>query len=302
MREPPEHVDAAQVLDAARTAWRADLDHLEYLPVGFGAQHWKASSAERAVLFVTLDSLGARHDLDSLRGAYEAAAALSAAGLAFVHAGIAPYCIEFAGAALSATPWLDARTPTRLDIEETARLLARLHAAAPPAGVPGWRPLVPVDFADTLSGRVAARWTRGPHGERAREALRERLGDLARWTARYHQLAEDARQRPWVLTHGEPHADNQLVTAGATVLIDWESLKLAPPERDLRTIVAAGGIDAVRPDLAMLELFDLEWRLDEISQYADWFESPHRDNAGDRIAIEGLGEELDRPDWGSPYA
>ena len=34
-------------------------------------------------------------------------------------------------------------------------------------------------------------------------------------------------------------------------------------------------------DLNLLRVFDLEWRLDEISQYADWFERPHGDGDDD---------------------
>ena len=44
----------------------------------------------------------------------------------------------------------------------------------------------------------------------------------------------------------------------------------------------------------MLELFDLEWRLDEISQYAAWFAAPHTGGADDEIAFGGLVEELER--------
>ncbi len=38
----------------------------------------------------------------------------------------------------------------------------------------------------------------------------------------------------------------------------------------------------------MLELFDLEWRLDEIDQYAAWFAAPHTGTADDEIAFGGL--------------
>ena len=50
----------------------------------------------------------------------------------------------------------------------------------------------------------------------------------------------------------------------------------------------------------MIEMFDLEWRLDEINQYADWFESPHSGNASDRVAFGGLLEELERAEWSQP--
>jgi spectinomycin phosphotransferase len=45
----------------------------------------------------------------------------------------------------------------------------------------------------------------------------------------------------------------------------------------------------------MVELFDLQWRLDEISQYSEWFAAPHTGTRDDDIAIGGLLEELTRP-------
>ena len=50
----------------------------------------------------------------------------------------------------------------------------------------------------------------------------------------------------------------------------------------------------------MLELFDLEWRLDEIAQYADWFSRHHTGTESDAVAYAGLVHELDRPDWSTP--
>ena len=115
----------------------------------------------------------------------------------------------------------------------------------------------------------------------------------------YHVLAELARRRPWVVTHGEPDEGNQLLVVGTGHwFLDWESVKLAPAERDLRTFVERGhslplgALGAADP--AMLELFDLEWRLDEIGQYAAWFEAPHTGTASDRVAIGGLLHELTR--------
>jgi spectinomycin phosphotransferase len=96
-----------------------------------------------------------------------------------------------------------------------------------------------------------------------------------------------------VATHGEPHHANQVVTSQGTVLVDWETLKLAPAERDLAGLGAG--------DPAMLEMFDLEWRLGEIDAYATWFSAPHTGTEDDAIAYAGLVEELDRVDraeWG----
>lgn len=46
----------------------------------------------------------------------------------------------------------------------------------------------------------------------------------------------------------------------------------APAERDLRVLTDPGHGDLVHADPAILEMFEREWRLDEIGQYAIWFE------------------------------
>jgi spectinomycin phosphotransferase len=43
-----------------------------------------------------------------------------------------------------------------------------------------------------------------------------------------------------------------------------------------------------------VELFDLEWRLDEIAQYAAYFAGPHADDADARTSLAGLRHELAR--------
>ena len=76
-------------------------------------------------------------------------------------------------------------------------------------------------------------------------------------------------------------------------MIDWESLRLAPRERDLATLVHAGV--ATDGDPAMIRLFDLEWRLSEVWSFARWLQDPHEGDADDRAALVGLTEELTRP-------
>lgn len=286
MREPPAGVDDGDVLDVIRRHWAPSADAVAHLPLGFGAHHWVASQAGRPLLFVTLDGLGTRHDLASLGATYAAAGALAAAGLEVVHAGLEPWVVPLGGGALSATPWLDGARPDTLDVATTTAVLGRLHAADPPAGLRRWRPLVGPGLADDLADRVRRPWDAGPLGERARTAIAARSSVIAAWTAAYHRHARDADHRPWVVTHGEPAEHNQLLTPAGLRLVDWESMLLAPAERDLRA-VAAG-------DPAMLEMFDLEWRLDEVSQYADRFEAPHAGTTDDEVALGGLLEELGR--------
>ena len=288
-----------------RSGWDPEIDEVVHLPVGFGAHHWAASAGGERRLFVTLDGLEPRHSPESLEGAYAGAAALFDAGLEFVvpslRAEPGTFTVPLGSGALSATGWVDGTVagtgdlPDREAAEANARILERLHAATPPPGLPTWRPLVGDAFAAVLERRTASAWDTGPYAERVRLALRERLDTIDRWVGAYYRLADEAGSRPWVATHGEPHTRNQLVAAEGVLLVDWESLELAPRERDLRTLVDSGHEDLARPHWPMVEMFDLEWRLDEISQYAAWFAAPHTGNANDDVAFAGLLSELERP-------
>lgn len=282
MRVPPDGFDPAALIELLRRHWDAAIAEVEYLPVGFGAHHWRAVGGAEPY-FVTFDLFGSGHDETSLRAAYAGAVSL-AESLEFVHAGRAPLLVPFGEGAVSVTDWLVGDRPTELDGPATADLLHRLHASDRPTGVGRWRPLVTVDFTDQLTRRLASPWTGGPYSAPVQRALLARLDEIHAWVARYHELGEVARRRPWVPTHGEPGVHNQLVTSAGLVLVDWESLLSAPAERDLRTLGTG--------DAEMLELFDLEWGLDEISQYAARFERAHAGDANDEVAFAGLMNEL----------
>jgi spectinomycin phosphotransferase len=314
VREPPEDVDEQALRDLVRGEWDARVDALEHLPVGFGAHHWAASAQGHRLLFVTFDRLGSKRDADELESAYRAAAALAGQGLEFVLPCLPAACGDFtlplAGGAVSVTPWTGGRSGSGRFVDaaeavECAAMVRRLHAAEVPAGIPEWRPLVTPELPDALARALQGTWDTGPLGEQARTALLRRLPDVWRWTASYSALADLARtqRERWVPTHGEPDTGNQLVSDAQRYLVDWESLKLAPPERDLRTWSVAGHAAAIQHAAVawpMVEMFDLEWRLDEIAQYAAWFAAPHAGTADDRIALGGLLGELDRPDWRPP--
>jgi spectinomycin phosphotransferase len=297
VRERPEGVDDEDVLVCIQERWDRDVDGVEHLPVGFGAHHWAVGRGGERAYFATLDVLGSRHSAASLEAAYRTATLLAEE----LDAVVAPLLdrngrctATLGGRALSLTPWSPYPTPAVLDGAATAAVLRGLHACAPPAGTPTWRPRVAADLADQLTRLSENPWRRGPFGEAARRAVRAHLHDLRRWTARYHALSAVARGRAWVVTHGEPHEANQLTDGDRIWLVDWESVKLAPPERDWRTLHDRG--HAVPADPAMLELFDLEWRLDEVDQYARWLAGPHAGSASDALALDGLREELTRPD------
>jgi spectinomycin phosphotransferase len=289
VREPPSHVTDAAVLEVVRDRWLPEVDAVEHLPVGFGAWHWQATAGGAPRLFVTLDSLGTHHTADSLEATYAAAATLGI----YLDAVVAPlpdregsYTAALGGDALSATLWV---VGTSADGAATPDLVRRLHAVSPPRSLVHWSPLVEPDLPERLAARTLTPWTAGPHGEEARVLLHDHLDDVAAWTADYLRLAATTDPATWVTTHGEPHARNQLVTAGGVRLLDWESARLAPAERDLRWLAPSdtGG------DPELLRMFDLEWRLDEVSQYADWFERPHTGTESDRVALGGLRSALE---------
>ncbi|MGH3351663.1 MAG: hypothetical protein ACRDPS_13440 [Nocardioides sp.] len=282
MNEPPTGVSEDDVLALVRALWDPAVDRVEHLPVGFGAWHWRASAAGEPRLFVTYDlPKPGRHTPSTLASAYAGAAALHEAGLEFVvppvRASDARFAVPAGDGLLSATTWVAGERPAVAD--GVRPLLERLHATTPPARIARWRPLVGRLFAEQLAKRASVPWDRGPFGERARDSIRTALPEIAHWTARYHRLGAAEDPGAWVTTHGEPHERNQILTGSGIVLVDWESMKLAPADRDLR---APGG------------LFDLEWRLDEIDQFASWFAGSHGDTEDDREAIAGLEAELDR--------
>ncbi|GHJ33659.1 hypothetical protein TPA0910_80920 [Streptomyces hygroscopicus subsp. sporocinereus] len=303
----PSSISDEAIAHAVAAHWLPDVSETGYLPWGFGAYHWRVAGGG-TTLFVTLDEVEPRHTEETLEAAYAGAAALAAAGLEVVCAPLPArssgrFTVGVEAGVLSVTPWLDGRSPTEAEASEPQHVrrveaaLATLHRATPPPGVRHWTPRVGPGFAGELRARTARPWTSGPLAEEARAVLAAHDAAIARWTVRYLELADLARTRRdlWVPTHGEPHNDNQVVGECGLKLVDWESLAVAPPERDYADLLAAGAGDRLRPDPAMVELFALDWRLSEIVEYARCFAAPHTGTDDDRTALEDLYEELSRP-------
>lgn len=300
MRQPPTDVSDSDVLRTVRAHWDDAVDAVEHLPLGFGAHHWRASAGVAPRWFVTLDRTIAG-DEQRFEDAYGAARHLAAHGMRFVVACALDrdraLTVPCGPGVLSVAPWLDGRSGDGGfagdgDLDDTVAILALLHAQPAPPTLRSWAPSVDGSFLPALEARVRAPWTRGPHGEDAHRLVIDRLEAVRSWTREHAALADlaTASSSRWVVTHGEPHTRNHLVTRARRYLVDWESALLAPAERDLRTVLA-GGAD-VPHDARMLRLFELDWRLDEVEQYSRWFAGPHGDGEDDRIAFEGLREEL----------
>ncbi|NUT48007.1 MAG: phosphotransferase [Saccharothrix sp.] len=302
MLSRPSFISDEAVAHAVAAHWLPDIADISYLPWGFGAHHWRVAGGG-TTLFVTLDQVEPRHTATSLEAAYAGAFALRASGLDAVCAPVPArhgrFTVDIGAGALSVTPWLEGRSPSEEEAREPSHVrevvlaLAALHCSAPPDGLRSWTPQVGPEFAEQLRARTATPWTSGPLAEQARVALAAHDDAITHWTRRYLELTETAlsRRDSWVPTHGEPHNDNQVMTAEGLWLVDWESLALAPPERDYADLLAAAD-DLLHPDPAMVELFALDWRLSEIAEYTRWFATPHTGTDDDHTALEGLFEEL----------
>ena len=124
-----------------------------------------------------------------------------------------------------------------------------------------------------------------PALERNIRALHRRRQTEAAEARRADRLAADAATRAgeWVVTHGEPHAGNVIRTSdGRRVLVDWDTVALAPAERDLWMLFphASDALELYRQrvDQAALDFFRLAWDLKDLAEYLNVLRAPHEEN------------------------
>jgi spectinomycin phosphotransferase/16S rRNA (guanine(1405)-N(7))-methyltransferase len=306
--------------DVLRSGWKFCARSLAYQAVGFGSHHWLAADDRGGRFFVTADDLAARRrtpddTLDAAFGRLDRAFATALslrreAGLDFV---IAPVpardgrVLERVGTRYSVVvhPYVtgdrtgrDGAFDRPADRREVLELLIALHAARaepPPAddfAVPRVTELI------AAMDQTGAPWRDGPYGTRARDLLATHAAGLTALLAAYADLAARVSARPdrMVITHGEPHSANVLRTTGGLALVDWDTVLLAPPERDLWGLAEA---DAAIPsvyaaatgvpiDDDALTLYRLWYDLAEIAEYVSLFQISHGDTADTAEAWRNL--------------
>ncbi|MFD0822401.1 phosphotransferase family protein, partial [Micromonospora zhanjiangensis] len=108
----------------------------------------------------------------------------------------------------------------------------------------------------------------------------------------------------WVVTHGEPHPGNLIRHPAGLRLVDWETVRLAPPERDL-WLLTHGADDADdllrryasatgRPvDPTALAHYRLRWELADIAGYVVELRGPHGTGADTAASWRYLNGYLD---------
>lgn len=317
MRALPEEFEATELVGCLSDGWGFDVVAAEYAAVGGGSYHWVVRERDGRHGFVTLDDLDRKPWLgatrqsvfEGLSRAFATAASLREGGLDFVVAPISTTTGEAVRRigprySIALFPFVDG-TPGRFGGYDTAEraaiatMLAQLHQAPADSSV---APIIDLDppgrgHLESALRELEDVWRGGPFSEPARQALYPHASDVAELLTLSGRLATDLSSRgtEWVVTHGEPHAANMMRTDHGHVLVDWDTVALAPPERDLWMLV--GGADQVTAytkatgrqlEDEALRFFRLRWDLADLAAFTDLLRSPHSHNADTAKAYDGL--------------
>jgi spectinomycin phosphotransferase len=316
VRAPPRDVTNDDVLAAARDGWGLEIATIEYAPLGAGSYHWLARAADGTMRFVTVDDLDSKTWLgdrrepsfDGLRDAFTTATTLREHELEFV---IAPL------------QSLDGEPLRRLDgrytiaifpfvegesgdwglhdpalVPDVIRMLATLHARTPAVEGVASRTGVALPGREHLEralGELDESWHGGPLSEQARAAVAAGASQLAELLELADRLASSI-SRHEVVTHGEPHAANVMRTTNGLALVDWDTVALAPPERDLWLVTQSHGsatdlyteLTGTPVDESALDFFRLLWELKDWAEYLNLLRAPHHDTVDTMRACASL--------------
>ena len=319
MRALPEDVETSALLDALAEGWGFSAVSAEYAAVGAGSYHWVVIDSEGTRGFVTVDDLDQKGWLGNTREAtfagltrcLDTALALRDSGRGFV---VAPMptsrgeTVRRLGArhTIALFPFVDGEAGRYGDYSATDRaaviaLLAELHAATPAAASVARSVGLEISGRDQLESglrELDQTWLGGPFSEPARAALARHASVVAGLLAFADRLAAEGGSRGgrWVVTHGEPHAANVMRTSEGCLLVDWDTVALAPPERDLWMVVREGTDDAAaytemtgHPlDEAALSFFRLTWDLKDLAERVNQLRTPHQDTEDTAGAYDWL--------------
>src|SRR5205814_1479304 len=82
-------------------------------------------------------------------------------------------------------------------------------------------------------GTLDRSWDDGPLSEAARRVLAIHVDLIDRSLQELDRLADQVDGMDGVVTHGEPHPGNLIHNAAGVALVDWDTVAVARPERDL---------------------------------------------------------------------
>jgi hypothetical protein len=333
MLTPPDGLRTDLVVSALAAGWDLDVARLDYLPLGFGSHHWEAVDTAGTRWFVTIDELNHRRwsqdeSADDVAGrlaaALRTAVDLSELGLSFAHAPIparggGPLPRMSDDLVISLYPFVTGRAFSwgEFSSPEHRRavldLVIAVHTAPQAARRHARTDDLTITYRDALDAALdhaegasedAGSAGHGPYQRPASLLIAAHAGQLRHLLARYDALAARAKgdDGQWVLTHGEPHQGNTMLTEAGWLLIDWDTALIAPPERDLSVVDPGDGsmlaayqrAAGVRPRPYVVDLYRLRWELTDIAMTAGRFRQRHTGNADDQKSFTLLAEQLDR--------
>jgi spectinomycin phosphotransferase len=329
MRTRPPDVDDGQLIEAAQRGWGAPIAAVEYVAVGGGSHHWRAMDARGALVWLTLDDLddkpflGITRDavLDGLQKALETAVRLHKSALDFV---VAPERTRSGAVllqldqryALAVYPYLEgaafawgAPLPPR-DRQVLLDLLIRLHRATPTVAATAAEIAPELAARDVLESALrdtARSWSSsGPFGEPAREVVARHAHSISQLLLEFDRIVREVRQRQGspVISHGEPHPSNVMHTASGLRLLDWDTVGLALPERDLWWLAEPGNTleryahaTGRRVDAQALHLYRLRWFLDDIISSVRRLRAPHTRTVDAQRSWDFLKHSMEDNAW-----
>jgi spectinomycin phosphotransferase/16S rRNA (guanine(1405)-N(7))-methyltransferase len=307
MLTPPADLPTAALASALARSWGIAVTSMEYRAVGWGSHHWEVAAGAGARWFVTADELenqrlAASEPLAAgfgrLRAALAAAGDLRDCGHRFVVAPVPARdgepLVQVGGRfGVAVYPFVHGQSfggefsapGHRLAV---LRMLTAVHAAPAAAS----RRALADDFAvphrdglEAACDPAGAAVDCGPYARPVSLLVRRNATQIQRLLARYDELVRQAGSQAAraVLTHGEPHPGNTMLTASGWLLIDWDTALVAPPERDLWSLDPGDGsiIDAyttatgVVPLPGLLDLYRLRWDIADIAADVSRFRRAH---------------------------
>jgi spectinomycin phosphotransferase len=128
--------------------------------------------------------------------------------------------------------------------------------------------------------------------------LASAAGKVAGWLATFDRLASMLGHSPVepVVTHGEPHPGNLIRTQDGFALVDWDTVALDRPERDLWMLDDGTGsawvtyreLTGRTVDLDAVSLYRIAWALADLAAFTTLLRAGHDDNADTHKAWTGL--------------
>ncbi|MDR2986180.1 MAG: phosphotransferase [Nocardiopsaceae bacterium] len=322
MLTPPDGLSDELLVATLASNWGLVVAAIDYRAVGFGSHHWEIADAAGTRWFVTVDELRRKRQsrgetlesvLERQRHALATAVELRELGCKFVVAPVAsrddaPVVLVADEFTVSLYPFVEGKSfgwGERISQEHLHAVLDMVVAvhAAPVAS----RSLA---LADTyaiqsrdqlelaLDGPGEIPHISGPYTGPMTKLLGRNRAAIRVLLDRYDELVSLARSSPSrsVLTHGEPHPGNTMLTEDGWRLIDWDTVLLAPPERDLWMVDPGDGSvfasyaasTGVEPAGALLELYRTRWDLTDLAIEVSRFLQPHKGTDEDQKAWQLL--------------